>query len=109
MLNHTRACCAKAHKSPRDGSTFLKRPRRFKVQKMRRNVAFELLILIIIIDALSKTPFFENFDPRNSKSTLYRHSKPPLKSKKPPKKILKEGPPCCCVGFTYSLAPPLGG
>ena len=60
------------------------------MQKMRRNVALELLILIIIIDALSKNPFFENFDPKNSKSTLYRHIKPPLKSKKPPNKVLKD-------------------
>jgi len=90
MLNHTSACCAKAHKSPRDGSTFKKRPRRFKVQKMRHSLALELLILIITIDALSKNPFFDNFDPRNSKSTLYRHIKPPLKSKKPPNKVLKQ-------------------
>ena len=90
MLSHQGACRAKAHKSPRGGSTILKRPRRFKVQKMRRSVALELLILIITIEALSKNPFFDNFDPRNSKSTLYRHIKPPLKSKKPPKKVSKE-------------------
>ena len=61
------------------------------MQKMRRNVALELLILIITIDALSKNPFFENFDPKNSKSTLYRHIKPPLKSKKTPFKIIIGG------------------
>ena len=90
MLNHTRACCAKAHKSPRGSSTFIKRPRGFKVQKMRRNDALELLVLIITIYALSKSPFFDNFDPKNSKLTLYRHIKPPLKSEKPPIKVLKE-------------------
>jgi len=57
---------------------------------MRSNAALELLVLIITIDALSKNPFFDNFDPKNSKSTLYRHIEPPLKSKKPPNKVLKE-------------------
>ena len=60
------------------------------MHKIRRDATLELLILIINIDALSKNPFFENFDPKNSKSTLYRHIKPPLKSKKPPNKVLKE-------------------
>ena len=58
------------------------------MQKMRRNAALELLILIITIDVLRKNPFFDNFDPKNAKSTLYRHIKPPLKSGKAPFEII---------------------
>ena len=61
------------------------------MHRIRRNAALKLLILIITIDVLRKNPFFDNFDPKNAKSTLYRYIKPPLKSGKAHFKIIKGG------------------
>ena len=72
------------------------------MHRIRRNAALKLLILIITIDVLSKNPFFDNFDPKNAKLTLYRHIKPPLKSGKAPFQIIKGG----IRDFFFSSTPP---
>jgi len=73
------------------------------VHGIHRNAALKLLILIITIDVLRKNPFFDKFDPKNEKSTLYRHIKPPLKSGKAPFKIIKGG----IREFFFSSTPPI--